>query len=264
MMTESKLPVTVLLAAALLLTGGLYLPARATDMLPIRYVRTTGLFHYLSREDIKSALKPLVATNFISADMQAIRRAVEALPWVASATVERVWPDAVDIDVVERRPYARWGDGALLTEQGVLFAPKNAASFTQLPKLTGPEGRHPKVLEIGKGIQTELEDQSLDLAEFDINSREAWTITLTSGTVIELGRSEQLKKLRRFLKTLPALGRERFGAVAGVDLRYPNGFAVAWKPDAACCDWEQKEPLPLGAKPEKNIKSNNNGKKNRA
>ena len=50
---------------------------------------------------------------------------------------------------------------------------------------------------------------------------------------ILLGREDQLKKLQRFLRTLPILGPEQTDAIAIADLRYPNGYAVTWRPDAA-------------------------------
>jgi cell division protein FtsQ len=263
-MPSIKVSIVIFLLVMLVLGAGRYLVTLAPEALPIRYVRTTGLFHYLGKEDIKTVLQPLVVTDFFSADMQAVHQTVESLPWVASATVERVWPDAIDINVIERKPYVRWGERSLLTERGVLFTPKNAATFTHLPKLTGPEGRHQKVLEIMKGIRTELEDHALTLAEFNVNNRWAWTLKLASGLSLELGRNEQLKKLQRFLKAVPALGQNRFNAIATVDLRYPNGFALAWKPNTSCCNGEKEVPQSFDSKPKKNIKSNNNGKKNRA
>jgi len=56
---------------------------------------------------------------------------------------------------------------------------------------------------------------------------------------ILLGRNEQLKKLQRFLKTLEVLEQERVEKMAIVDLRYPNGYAVSWKPDAEEIDWKK-------------------------
>lgn len=211
------------------------------NSMPINYVRTSGVFQYLSKDEIKSGLAPLVATSFFSADMQAIQHAVAKLPWVASVSVKRVWPDAIDIKVDERKPYVRWGMDGLLNERGDLFKPKNANQFTNLPLLMGPENQQTKVLEIMKGIRTELADNSLALTRFVVNDRWAWNIYLTSGLEIKLGRNDQLQKLHRFLKTLKVLGPERVKSIATVDLRYPNGYAISWKPDSPCCEWNNSE-----------------------
>ena len=206
--------------------------------LPIKYVRTEGEFQYLGKNEIKTALQPLVTTGFFEADMQAIHSVVSTLPWVEAVTVKRIWPDAIDIKVREKKAYARWGQNSLITERGVLFTPKNMEQFQTLTLVTGPENQQVKVLEIMKGIKTALADQSLEMAEFSVNDRWSWKIKLANGLEILLGRNEQLKKLQRFLKTLTVLGQERVEQMAIVDLRYPNGYAVSWKPGTGCCDWK--------------------------
>jgi len=205
--------------------------------LPIKYVRTEGVFQYLGKNEIQAVLQPWVMTGFFDADMQAIHSVVSTLPWVDTVTVKRIWPDAIDIKVREKKAYARWGQNSLITEQGVIFTPKNIEQFQNLTVVTGPEPQQVKVLEIMKGIKTALEDQSMELAEFSVNDRWAWKIKLANGLEILLGRNEQLKKLQRFLKALTVLEDEQVEQIALVDLRYPNGYAVSWKPGAAEIDW---------------------------
>jgi len=264
-MTATKIMVASVLFFSLTGLAGWRLIKQGFGSMPIRYVRTAGVFQYLGKDEVKTALEPLVATSFFSADMQAIQQAVAALPWVASVTVKRVWPDAIDIKVDEKKPYVRWGQNSLLSERGELFTPRQVRRFNNLPLLNGPEQQEKKVLEIMKGIRTELADQSLTLAEFNVNDRWAWKIKLTSGMQIELGRNEQLKKLQRFLKTLAVLGQERINSIASVDLRYPNGYAIAWKPDMPCCDWKNST-IPqniTNEQSEKATQSKPYGKKNR-
>lgn len=224
--------------------------------LPVKYVRIEGVFQYLSKDEIKTVLQPLVMAGFFDADMQSIDSAVSTLPWVDTVTVKRIWPDAIDIKVREKKPYARWGKNSLITEQGVIFTPKNIDQFKNLTVVTGPEPQQVKVLEIMKGIKTELADQSMELAEFTVNDRWAWKVRLTNGLEILLGRNEQLKKLQRFIKTLAVLKQEQVDAMEIVDLRYPNGYAVSWKPGTAEIDWKAiANPKREQRAPEKAIQS---------
>jgi len=242
----SKAGAKILLIGLLVLTGlvGLfaYKNGKITlhlklASLPVKYVRTEGVFQYLSKDELRTVLEPLVTTGFFEADMQAIHMAVATLPWVETVSVKRIWPDAIDIKIREKKPYVRWGQDSLMTEQGVIFTPKSIEQHQHLTILTGPAQQQTKVLEIMKGIKTALADQSMELAEFNVNDRWAWKIKLTTGLVILLGRDEQLKKLQRFLKTLTVLRPEQIDAMAIVDLRYPNGYAVSWKPETAEIDW---------------------------
>jgi cell division protein FtsQ len=212
------------------------LPIKSVSM-PLKYVRTEGVFQYLSKNELQTVLQPLVLTGFFDVDMQAIHVAVASLPWVDTVTVKRIWPDAIDIKVSERKPYARWGKNSLITEQGVIFTPKNTDQFQNMTVLMGPESQEVRTLEIMKGIKTALADQSMELAEFSVNDRWAWKIKSATGLEILLGRNEQLKKLQRFLKTLTVLKQEQVEQIAVVDLRYPNGYAVSWKPGVLEIDW---------------------------
>ena len=205
--------------------------------LPIRYVRIEGVFQYLSKNEIQTLLQPIVMKGFFDVDIQEIHTVVSNLPWVDAVTVKRVWPDAIDIKVSEKKPYARWGENRLITEQGIIFAPTNIELFKDRVLVFGPELQQLKVLEIMKGIKTALADHSMKLAEFSVNERGAWKIKLASELEILLGRNEQLKKLQRFIKTLTVLDQEQFLQIERVDLRYPNGYAVSWKPGAADIDW---------------------------
>jgi cell division protein FtsQ len=239
---------TAKLVGVILLVGGLLgfieheievrLPPIKIASLPIKYVRTEGVFQYLSKDDVRMVLQPLVTTNFFEADMQAIQQAVSELPWVETVTVKRVWPEAIAIKVTEKKPFVRWHDNSLMTEQGVIFTPKNIADFTNLTRLSGPDRQQVKVLEMMKGIKTTLADQSKELTEFSVNDRGAWTIKLSTGLQLLLGRNEQLKKLQRFLKTLILLKQEQIDAMATVDLRYPNGYAVSWQSATPEFDWQ--------------------------
>lgn len=217
--------------------GWLKLPEIRSLSKPVGYVRITGEFQQLGKEELKTLLLPLVTTGFFEADMQAVQQTVANMPWVKNVAVRRVWPDTIDIAVQEKIPQVRWGERSLMTAEGVVFTPNSLDGFEQLVKLEAPVQQRLKVLEIMQDIKTVLAGKSFGLAEFLVNGRQSWTVKLTSGLVILLGREGQLDKLQRFLRTLPLLRSEQIEAMAQVDLRYPNGYAVAWKPDTPEFDW---------------------------
>jgi cell division protein FtsQ len=222
------------LLISLLLVVGIWdgwreIKAQGSDLLPIRYVRIEGVFQYITKEEIKQALRAHVMTGFLNADVQSIRQSLAVLPWISQVKVKRVWPDAIEIKVYEQYPIARWSNIGLLNEQGDLFTPTNLARFNKLPLLYGPLDQEKKLMEIMKQLQAGLANYSIGLAEFHINERRAWTVVLTNELVLKLGRKEPLQKFQQFLPTLPILGKNRIAAMSVVDLRYPNGFAVTQK-----------------------------------
>lgn len=208
------------------------------QVVPIKHVKVSGEFQHISKDEIKVALEPLVNVGFFDANVQAIHDTLAQMTWVESTTVNRVWSDTLAIKIKEKHPFVRWGDDNLIDNKGNLINPKNIEPFINLPILHGVEGQEAKSLEIMKGVNTALADQEMRMTEFSINNRWAWKIKLTTGLEILLGRDDQLKKLQRFMKTVDVLGREQINTMAVVDLRYPNGYAVSWKPDTQPIDWK--------------------------
>lgn len=205
---------------------------------PIRYVRVEGVFQYTNKDTLKQVLAPELKRGFYHADMQAIHQAISGLPLVESVDVKRVWPDAVTIKITEQKPIVRWGNNALLNNQGEILMPEKIDDFKNLPLITGPQGQEKKLLEIMKGVYIVLKDKSLMLAEFHVNERRSWRLKLSNGLEMQLGAKAPLENMQRFLKTMDFLGEEQLAMIASVDTRYPNGYAVTWKPETAEIDWK--------------------------
>lgn len=237
-MSRLKLIVFSLLALVGAWYGWQLFDSRDAISKPIRYVKIEGAFQYTDKDKLKQVLTPEMKKGFYHADMENIHRLISGLPLVEKVDVKRVWPDAVHIKIVEQKPIVRWGTNALLNKQGDILIPDNIDAFKNLPLITGPEGQEKKLLEIMKGVYIVLRDKSMQLAEFHVNERRAWRIKLASGLEMHLGRKAPLENMQRFLQTMDLLGDEQIAMMASVDTRYPNGYAVTWKPEATAVDWK--------------------------
>lgn len=100
-------------AVALLLvtTVGLDVLLRP-DTFPVRRVSLEGEFRHVSRDLLGEAVAEAAHGNFYTLDLEAVRRAAEAIPWVHRATVRRRWPDGVEIAIREHELVARWNSDA--------------------------------------------------------------------------------------------------------------------------------------------------------
>lgn len=230
--------VFVLLVSAGAWFGWKQLQSQDAASKPIRYVKIEGAFQYTSKDKLKQVLTPEMKRGFYHADMDTIHHLIRDLPLVAQVDVKRVWPDAVHIKIIEQKPIVRWGDKALLNKQGEVLIPEDIGEFKNLPLITGPNGQEKKLLEIMKGVYIVLKDKSMQLAEFHVNDRRAWRIKLADGLEMQLGGKAPLENMQRFLKTMDLLGEEQIAKMANVDTRYPNGYAVTWKPDTPEIDWK--------------------------
>jgi cell division protein FtsQ len=200
------------------------------DTLPIRRVQVAGEFHYLDRHALDRALGGLASGGFFNVDVRAVKKAAESLPWVDRASVRRVWPDTLRLEISEQVPLARWGEAALLNVRGEMFKP--ATLPQDLPRFAGPKGAAVTVAEHYQWLATRLAPLGVKVAGLRLNERRAWEMSLDNGLHVLLGRAPQDEQLLRFVQAYPRLLAPRIAQVERVDLRYTNGFAVQWRPGA--------------------------------
>ena len=69
---------------------------------------------------------------------------MEALPWVASASVRRQWPNQLQIVINEHQAVARWKNDILINGNGELFRPADIPEgmAQSLVQLQGPDNSY--------------------------------------------------------------------------------------------------------------------------
>ena len=107
---------------------------------PVRSIVIDGPFQRVAAVEVQQAALGALNGGFVSADLDRLRSAVEALAWVDRARVQRLWPDRIRIEIVEQQAAARWGEDGLLNTRGELFATGVRHVPPELPRLDGPAG----------------------------------------------------------------------------------------------------------------------------
>ena len=131
-------------ALLLILVGALSALTWALDR-PVHVISIDGSFQRVSPGQIEKAVAPFANQGFMSANLDDIQRAVEALPWVDHARIARRWPNSLRVTVTEQTAAARWGESGLLNTRGELFVRAAAHVPAELPRLSGPEGTESQV-----------------------------------------------------------------------------------------------------------------------
>ncbi|RMD68725.1 MAG: cell division protein FtsQ/DivIB [Gammaproteobacteria bacterium] len=189
---------------------------------PIQKVRIQGTLHHVSREDVRERLAAFLPAGFFSLDMEGIRRALEAHPWVRRAAVRRLWPHTLIVLLSEEVPLARWQDGGLVNVQGQRFFPET--SPRGLPVWKGPAGTETVLLGYHLAMEKAMQPLGHGISAIALDERGAVRFRLDNGLEVNLGRQAIMERLRRFVRVYPAL-RDTV-AMERVDMRYSNGFAV--------------------------------------
>lgn len=188
-----------------------------------------GALRAPAAERLRIALAPMLQGPLLDLDMDALRQTAEREPWVAQVRVERRWPDAVRVSVIERHPVARWGSDSLLTAEGLVFSPAAEEWPADLVQLQGPEGRGPDVLQTFRDLSEQLRGTGFAPMTLIWGARGEWTARTASGMELRLGRGDPRVAAALLQGVAAHTLAAREAEIAYVDLRYTNGFAVGWR-----------------------------------
>ena len=172
-------------------------------------------------------------SSLLFLDAAAVRDKLKANPWIAEATVLKLYPGQLQIDIVERSAFALWQqDGRLsvIADDGAVLEPYVARRFISLP------------LVVGKGAETRARDflallarypqvSSVTKAAIFVGERR-WNLRLKDGLDVKLPEND----VGNALASLSKLDREErlFSRdIVAVDMRLPDRLTVQLSDDAA-------------------------------
>ena len=74
-----------------------------------------------------------------------------------------------------------------------------------------------------------LRPLGFSITRLELRERGSWFLSTGQGVEILLGRDHLVEKMRRFISIYEKTLKEQIANIERVDLRYPNGLAVAWR-----------------------------------
>lgn len=200
---------------------------------PISKVSVDGELSYISQQAVQQRIAPYIQASFLQINLSGMRQELEQMPWIAHAEVRRVWPDQIMIRLEEQLPVARWGDEALLNNAGHAFAPRESANYQHLPRLAGPQRAQRQVMQQYQVLSQMLRPLGFSIIALEMRERGSWYLRTAQGIDLLLGRDHIVDKMRRFAAIYEKALKAQQPNIARIDLRYPNGLAVAWREPVA-------------------------------
>lgn len=207
-------------------------------MFSLKSVRVDSMYEMelkrVNQLTLRANVMGKIKGNFFTANLEQVRTAFESVPWVRRATVRREWPNQLIVSVEEHEPLGTWGeDGRLLSVKGDVFTANlaEAEDDRPLPEFTGPEGSEKEVLARFAELRSWFAPIRLVPEALSLSSRYAWTVKLDNGMQVALGREQDQTTLRnrvqRLIGIYPQLASRVQGRIDTIDMRYPNGLALA-------------------------------------
>jgi len=186
---------------------------------------------YASRQQILRLFEPDYGRSLHLFPLATRRKALLGVRWVHDASIARIWPNRVIVQITERKPAAfiklpaesmvRW---ALIDEEGVILDPPAKASF-QLPVLAGVMGENQEKRGVRvrrmQRLMKDLGALSGNVSEVDASDLDDLKITEQAGgnaVSLMLGDRNFSSRLGNFLDHYPDIHR-RMPQATSFDLR---------------------------------------------
>jgi len=163
-------------------------------------------------------------------DVDEARARIEALPWVKSAQVRRIWPNRIFIKIDERRPIARWineGRTLVVDSDGNVIGASADRGFANLPLLAG-RGAATAAASFLALVATQPELKSNIRIAVRVGERR-WDLQLANGVEVRLpeeGAEAALAELVRLDRDQKILARD----IKAIDLRLADRFVIKLPP----------------------------------
>jgi cell division protein FtsQ len=180
----------------------------------------------VSREEIFAAAGVTDHSSLLFLDVGDARARLEAIPWVAEATVRKFYPDRLQITITEREPFALWqmdGKVQVIAADGTVLSNRIEPRLASLPFVVGPGAAAAArgflaVLDAYPAIRDQVR-ASIFVAE------RRWNLRLKSGLDVRLPDAN----IEAALDTLARLDREKAllsRDITAVDLRLADRVTV--------------------------------------
>lgn len=243
--TLAVLAVVAMLAACIVWVG--HRPYFTLSSIELVSAPDTEL-DYVSPESVRAVIAKRFDGNFFTVDLDEAREVFESVPWVRHASIRRIWPSTLRVQIEEQQPLALWNENQMINTWGEAFTANTGelADDTVLPQFSGPEGTEGLVVQRYAELARWFAPLDLQVRELDLSPRYAWKATLSNDLILDLGRDPGADapdphgvpgalpfaaNIQRFVQAWPKVVTRLEGrGVKQADLRYPNGFALALAP----------------------------------
>jgi cell division protein FtsQ len=189
--------------------------------------------HHITREEVLATAGISGNTSLLFLDVGEVRERLKTNPWVADATVLKLYPGELQIRIKERNAFALWQKDrriAVIADDGTIVEPFAAPHLLRLPLVvgTGAERRAKEFLTV---LDRYPDIQSKVRAAILVGERR-WNLRMKNGLDVRLPEADAASALDRLL----ALDRDNSilsRDILTIDLRLPDRVTVRLSDNAA-------------------------------
>lgn len=221
--------VTSVLVAGLVYCVHIYRTLHQPEARPFNRFELIGEFEHLNKQLFQQRLEVAIDGGYFALDLEKLKVQLEQEAWVYRVDLTRAWPDTLVIQVEEQQAIAFWGESNYLNQYGEQFPISGERLNQSMPYLGGEDGREIALIDAFVEYNQLFKSAGLSLKQLSEDARHDQRLLLADGTLVALGREQQLERVKRFAGVYNAMLAEVADSIAALDLRYSHGFSVSWK-----------------------------------
>jgi cell division protein FtsQ len=181
---------------------------------------------------IKQAIVRQLRGNLLTVKLDVVQSTFAQAPWIRHVSVRRVWPNRLWVVLEEHQAVATLNDDYLVNQQGEAYMAVADDTQNNLPALVGDRQDAGLMLARFKQMNEWLAPSKQKAVRLILSERRAWTVVLSNQMTLDIGRDDlqpsTQDRVQRWVKTWSTAQQAAgVGNSVRIDLRYPNGYAVA-------------------------------------
>lgn len=188
---------------------------------------------HVSREEVLAIAGVTGTSSLLFLDVATVRERLRTNPWIADATVLKLYPGELQLSITERQAFALWqkdGRVSVIADDGTVLEPYIAPGLARLP------------LVVGRGAETRAKTFFALLDRFPeirdqvrasvLVGERRWNLRLRNGLDIRLPETRAASALER-LVALEHDVKLTTRDITAIDMRLPDRVTVRLSPAAA-------------------------------
>jgi cell division protein FtsQ len=189
--------------------------------------------HHISREAVLAAAGVTDTTSLLFLDVEQTRERLKTNPWIADATVLKLYPGELQIGIREREAFALWqkdGRVSVIADDGTVLEPYVAPRLIELPLVVG-RGAETRAKEF-LALLDRYPDLRASVRATVLVGERRWNLRLKNGVDVRLPEIDIAPALER----LVVLDKEKnltTRDIVAIDLRLPDRVTVRLSEAAA-------------------------------
>jgi len=180
----------------------------------------------VSIDDLRGISSKIYDEGFLRINLNDIKEEIEQVNWVKSVSLERRWPDQINITIEEEDIIGWWNKDSIINSKGNLFLLDQQSLPSGLIEFYGPNGQQAMVFEKYLLFAEELTVRGILIEKVVLDFKGSWSVTIRPNITLRFGKENISERFDRFLMIWDESLLDNLAVIEYIDLRYTEGFSV--------------------------------------